>query len=113
MLNINNRIFVKSDKEFTNTLFQPVGGKTASGYYKKVKNGVKLFDAQKNIFAFVVDNKFNEQFFVSATKQADGKIWYSQGLNNNDVEKLGLTELGYTQESKLASDVINQLKGGL
>jgi hypothetical protein len=108
MIIINNQAYVKNDAEFTDTLFNPVNGKTASGFYKKVKGGVKLFDAQKKLFAFVVNNKFNEQFLVSATQLENGKTWYSQGLSNADTQKLGFTELGFMQENELAKQIIKE-----
>jgi hypothetical protein len=110
MIIINKQAYAKNDAEFTDSLFNPINGKTCAGFYKQVKGGVKLYDAQKQIFAFVVNNKFNEQFFVSARKLDNGKTYYMHSLTDAGIQKLGFTELGYIAESNMARDIINQLK---
>ena len=110
-LDINNRIFT-TEAEFTETLFKPINGKTACGYYKKVPSGgIKLFKGNGELFSAIVDNKYNEQFFVTARKQQDGKTFYMFGLSTPDVEFLGLDKLSYSENINLARNIINQVKG--
>lgn len=36
--------FARTEKEFTKTLFKPVNGGTATGYYRENKNSYTLYD---------------------------------------------------------------------
>lgn len=107
MLTINGKQYAANDKEFTASLFN--AGGTAYGYYKVKKNGILLMDMQKNPFAFVVNNKHNEQFFVSARKHEDGKIHYMYSTTAKDEAILGLDKLGYIAGIELAQHVIKQV----
>ena len=37
-------VFARTEKEFINTLFKSVNGRTASGYYKENKDSYTLYD---------------------------------------------------------------------
>ena len=106
MITINGKLYAANDKEFISTLFQTGG--TAYGYYKVKKNGILLMDMQKIPFAFVVNNKHGEQFFVSCIKQEDGRIRYFYSTTGRDETILGLDKLGYMAGLELARNVINQ-----
>lgn len=90
ILTFNGNYFVVQ-KEFTNTLFNPLNGKTASGFYKITKDKILFHKADGELFAaFVKNAKFTG--IVSATKQ-NGKIWYMQALCSYDANKyFGITE---------------------
>ena len=104
MITINGKKYAKNDAEFIDTLFQ--GGGTAHGFYKTGKNGIKLFDHKKNLFAFVVNNRHNEQFFVDASIKPDGKSHYMFGTSSLTEKILGITGCGQARE--LAQEVIRQ-----
>jgi len=95
MLTINGKKYVKNDAEFTDTLFQ--AGGTAYGYYKKLKNGIQLFNMQKELFAFIVNNSRGEVFAVSAIK-FEGKARYSFGIDSITEKLLGLDVVRYSDK---------------
>lgn len=103
MLTINGKKYAKNEKEFINSLFE--SGGTCYGYYKQVKSGVKLLDHNKNIFAFIVNNRYNEQFFVSA-HVLNGKTYYMNSTTSVDDKILGLDILGYSAKTELAKNII-------
>ena len=73
MIILNEKKFAESEEEFTNSLFQKGG--TCHGFEKRYKRQIKIFNEQKEIIAVI--NKFG--CICKATKQKDGKIWYSYG----------------------------------
>lgn len=108
MLTINGKQYAANDKEFTASLFN--SGGTAYGFYKKRANGVLLMDMQKNPFAFVVNNRHNEQFFVSCLRLETGRIAYMHSTTAQAEEILGLDKLGYIGGIELAQHVIKQVQ---
>lgn len=105
MITISGKKYARTDAEFTASLFNPGG--TCSGFYKPRKNGVLLMDMQKEPFAFVVNNKYKEVFFVSARAEGN-KIRYFHSTTSADEATLGIT--GYMQSHELAQSVIEQVK---
>jgi len=104
MINISGNLFAKNDGEFIDSLFNHGG--TCLGFYKVMSNGaIRLFDQQNNIRAYIVNNKHNEQFFVSASK-IDSKIFYSYSLCDRESEWLGVIDLGYMELINLAKKLI-------
>lgn len=56
MIILNGKAFAESDKEFTESLFNPINGNTCVGYAKRLKRQVKLFDHQNNLIGVI--NKY-------------------------------------------------------
>jgi hypothetical protein len=71
MIILNGKQFAKNDDEFTNSLFKRGG--TCVGFYKANKRSVTLYDMQRNKIGVI--NRYG--VLASATKQNDGKYWYS------------------------------------
>ena len=111
MLIVNGKKYANTDKEFTGSLFDKSG--TCSGFYKVNKGGIVLMDMQKTVFAFIVNNKHNEQFFVSAIRQADKKIRYMYALADSDADNLGVKNMGYIQGRECAKMAIESLNHNL
>lgn len=65
MLIFNGQAYAKSDKEFTESLFRPINGRTCNGFYRKVSDGIKLFRPDWTLDAFIIDRQ-SEKFVVSA-----------------------------------------------
>jgi len=105
MIKINGKQFAESESEFIDSLFTKGG--TCTGYAKRMKRGIRFFNMQHELFAFCVNNKHNEQFFVSA-RNLDTKIRYMFGLSDNDKELLGVAGMGYMAEINLASSLFDQ-----
>ena len=103
MININGRTFVKTVDDFVNTLF--TSGGTATGYYKVMKKGVRIYDKNNNIIAFIVNNGYNDRFIVSATDTPNG-IRYSMSTSSLLDKTLGLDKLGYMETMDLADEVL-------
>ena len=67
--------FAENNNEFLESLFH--SGSTCSGYAKRLKRQVNLYDMQHNIIGVVTHGLF----LASADKRLDlgGKVWYSYG----------------------------------
>jgi hypothetical protein len=100
VLTINGKHFAQNDAEFLNSLFN--AGGTCSGYYKKLKRGIRLYNMQKELFAFVVNNRHSERFFVSASI-VNGKPWYMYALTDKDKHYLELDTVSFSGEAAIAS----------
>lgn len=119
MININNKYYAKNNAEFVSQLFDKSLPRF-EGTYKVLKGGIKLFNEKGELFAFIVNNKYKENFFVSASIQ-NGKPWYSSGLNLVDEAKLGFCEdsgngtytrlVSYSDEKAMAESVCKQVYG--
>jgi hypothetical protein len=71
MITLNGKKFAANEAEFTSSLFDKNG--TCVGYYKRMKNNVKLFDMQMNLIGVI--NKHG--CLCCATLLETGKYWYS------------------------------------
>lgn len=87
MFVFNGKKYALNDDEFVNTLFDADG--TANGFYKRVKNGVKLYDMQHNLTAFIVANPKQGYFVVSASIQ-NGREWFMQAATEHCEKWLGV-----------------------
>lgn len=99
MIEFNGRTFAKNDAEFVASLFN--SGGTCSGFYKRRKDGIALYDMQNNPRVFLVSNKFGERFSVSMTRNSAGKLFYMHGLSESDALFVGTDTLGYAEEKTL------------
>ena len=82
MIKLNSKKFAESEKEFTNSLFEKDG--TCVGYAKRLKRKIKLMDHNKELIGVIAKNNV----LGLATKQKDGKYWYSYG----DIPLIGKYE---------------------
>ena len=106
MLIFNGRKFAKNDKEFVASLFD--AGGTCQGYYKRVKAGVKLYDHQRALQAFIVDNSHRERFVVSAYKTDKGDRFMFAA--SSVTEKwLGLEGLTFAGERSAVSNALETI----
>lgn len=79
MITLNNKKFAESEKEFTESLF--TSGGTCSGYAKKYKRHIKIYDVTYTLIAEI--NRYG--CICKANLQSDGSIWYNYGdtmINN-------------------------------
>lgn len=79
MITLNGKDFAENEQEFINSLFTKGG--TCVGYAKRNKCSITLMDHQKNKVGVI--NKHG--VLCKATKQEDGKYWYSYG----DIDIIG------------------------
>ena len=95
MIILNERKFAESEDEFIESLFHPGG--TCTGYAKRYKRQIKLFNMRKELIGVI--NKFGA--LLHASKLEGEKYWYSF----MNIELLG--DYSYAQKTK---DVENLVK---
>jgi hypothetical protein len=105
MILFNGVKFASNDKEFNQSLFEKSG--TCYGYYKKLKRGIRLFDHNKQIFAFIVNNGYGERFIVSATNTDHG-IRCMHSTDSITDKLLGLDQVGYRQKIEECERIIKE-----
>jgi hypothetical protein len=96
MITLNGKQFALNNKEFINSLFNT--GATCVGYYKPLKNQIKLMDMQKVKIGVITKHKV----LLLATKRPEG-WWYSYGT----IDLIGL--YSYEQEIKDIEQALKQL----
>ncbi len=93
--------FVANTKDLTASLF--AGGSTAAGTYKIRKRGVLFLNLQGEPFAYLCANEEYTPFFVTCSKQEDGRIRYMLGgLCTPDETYLGLAGKGFRECREIA-----------
>jgi hypothetical protein len=99
--------FAPSKREALDTLFAPVDGRTASGWYKRTSGGVTFYGMDGEPFAHLVINRYGERFFVTASRSPsdNGRTRYMYALADRDGERLGVAGLSYGDERRLAHDI--------
>ena len=86
MISLNGKQFAATAGEFTESLFHPGG--TCSGFYKAGKNKVELFNMRRELIGAI--NRHG--LLCQATKQPDGRFWYSFGTIPEIGEYPGFAE---------------------
>lgn len=80
--------FTSSTGKMVSSLFATTV--TASGTYKIRKGGIMFFRGNGEPWFFLVANTHGERFFVSCSKQPDGKTRYSFALSSLEEKALGM-----------------------
>jgi hypothetical protein len=93
MINFNGKKFAENNNEFMGSLFHTGG--TCSGYARKIKRGVKLFNLQNELFAFIVAPKRGENAFIVTASIQDGKARYMYSTCSLTEKYLGIDNMGY------------------
>ena len=102
MITFNKIKFAQNDDEYQQD-------SSCLGFYKKMRNGIRLLDSKKNIFAFIVNNPYpNNGFIVSASMQ-DKQIRYMFSTTSQTDQLLGLDNLGYMAKHQECMRVINEV----
>ena len=109
---IAGKYYAPNKSAMLDTLFNPINGRTANGYYRRVKHGIRLYNVQGTLFAYIAMHEARP-FIVSASTLDNGKVWYMQGLSSLDREYMGLDKLGYTQTREEIERATNELKAYL
>ena len=95
MIILNNKKFVKNDKELINTLFQNDG--TGVGYYKVLKAKIKLYNIRRKLIGVITKNGV-----LAKADKINGKYWYSYGT---------IGEVGeYNQYRNMVTDINTALQ---
>lgn len=103
LLAVGSTKFARNGAALVETLFDASG--TASGLFRIRKNGVLFMAPDGTPFAFLVANRHGETFFVSASRQSDGRISYMFTISDADAVRLGISSLGYSARSDEAARV--------
>lgn len=97
----------KNKKAIIESLFRPGG--TASGTFKRLKNGIMFKNMQGRPVFFLVDNAYNEQFFVSCGYHEEtGKTYYMHGLCSVTEKHIFGTETGYKAQREIAERIAKE-----
>lgn len=105
VLNIGNSAFT-TRQGMINTLFQPINGKTAAGFYNKRARGILFSRPSGEPWFFLVANKWGERFFVSCG-QVNGRVFYMHSMSERDEQAVGIDGLKYSQQRELAKSIWN------
>lgn len=90
------------------TLFQPIDGRTAAGFYKKRSAGVLFSRPSGEPWFFLVANKWGERFFVSCG-QVNGRTVFMHSMSERDEQAVGIDGLKYSEKGELAESIWNSL----
>jgi hypothetical protein len=93
MIKFNGKKFAENNNEFMDSLFHTGG--TCTGYARKVKGGVKLFNIQNELFAFIGAPKHGDNAFVVTASMQQGKARYMFSTCSLTEKYLGIDNLGY------------------
>jgi hypothetical protein len=107
IINIGNAAFTTKEK-LIDTLFHPINGKTADGFYKKRARGILFSRPSGEPWFFLVANKWGERFFVSCG-QVNGRTVYMHSMSERDEQAVGIDGLRYSQKGELAGAIWNSL----
>lgn len=113
---IGYHIFVPRKADIVETLFKPINGRTASGYYTRGKgrnrNGINFYYADGTPAVAVINyqNKGREFGFHSFSACPEGiRTMYS--ICTSDKKRLGIADLGYIASHDLAAAVWRKVYG--
>ena len=109
---LNDKIFVSKSSDIVKTLFNPIEGRTADGHYKVLKNGIKLYKANGELFAFIVTHESRYNPFIVSAWLYNGKTRYQYALTTNDEQHLGFTGLSPLQERDLILNFVYEILKG-
>jgi hypothetical protein len=98
MIEFNGRAYAKNSREFTETLFRPVNGRTANGFYRKLAQGYQIFTPQKELIAFVKAPIRGENAFAVSAGMHNGRAFYMFGLSDAAEKFLGLDGIKYSAQ---------------
>ena len=106
MLTFACKTYAKNNSEFTDSLF--TSGGTCNGFYKRVRNGIKLYTMQNKLEAFLVDNSHGERFVVTAhtTEQGDR---YSFSTCSTTEKWLGIENMGSQAQYDAVTSAIKSI----
>ena len=105
MLNINGKIFVKN---IADTLFNPINGKTADGEYKVYKNGIRIYKANGELFAYIATHDFAP--FIVTAYMRNGKPRYMFALSTLDELFFGFDKLSYAEKQQIIENALDNIK---
>ena len=112
-LSFNGKKFARNADEFTESLFDASG--TCDGYYKVLASGILFSDHQNKPFAFLCTNGYPSRsggFFVTCTRESNGRLRYMYGLCDLDAPLLGMPlglERTRRYEREIAVNILNQV----
>lgn len=104
-------IYFAPKKSAVGTLFKPVDGRTAAGYFTRKKTGITFHTLSGDPFAFLATSHHGT-FFTSCRRADNGKVWYMYSVTNEAAQLLGIDQLTYSEELELAKSIVRDLDAG-
>lgn len=105
MLTFAGKKYAKSNKELVDSLFQRDG--TANGFYKTVKNGIKLYriiEGGKELEAFI-----HKESFVVTAYTCNGKSRYMHSTSSITAVWLGIDSMSYSDVKSACNDALTSV----
>jgi hypothetical protein len=104
----DGQYFVKGSDAIVNTLFKPLAGRTASGYYEHKKGKVLFYKPNGTLFAaYVKTSKFDG---IVSAHIIEGKARFMLALCSLDATALGLDINSHKQHKAFANSLENFIK---
>ncbi len=105
MFVFNGKKYAKNDDEFTSSLFD--AGGTCSGFYKRTKNGIRLFNMQREPMAFIVLHE-PLKFIVTMFKFEE-KIRFMFSMSTSTAKFLGFdNDPGMMDQDRMIREAMKQ-----
>jgi hypothetical protein len=97
-------------RKFARTTTEPAAGTEIHGFCKRERNGWKLYDMQRQLQAFLVDNAHKERFIVTAyTFAGDGRDRFMFSTTTATERWLGIEGWTMAQERAEAEAAVARL----
>lgn len=107
-LTLNGHTFARTERLATETLFRPINGMTAAGTFRVRKDGILFSDLTGEPRLYLVANRHGERFFVSCSRQSDGKTRYMYSTSTLDERAYSFPE-SLSEQREIATSLWNQV----
>ena len=102
MITFNGKRYAKTDKEMMDSLFS---GVPVVGFYKRVKDGIRLYTHQRELFAFVVIRGESTRVIVDASMQ-NGRPWYMHAASDATYKRIGFEPFTFASERSVINNIV-------
>lgn len=108
-------LWFTSKRDFAETLFNPLDGKTAFGFYsfhKSKKYGtqsIRLRKGNGELFAIILSNGLSAQ--ARTAWEEGGKVYNLYGLTDEGTRLIGLNGMSYSDEINACIEIVNKANG--
>ena len=97
---------------FVETLFNPINGKTADGYFTRHKSkkrgtrAIRLFHGNGEIFAVIISNGRDGQ--ARSASARNGKVWAMFCLTDHDEKYLGFDTIKCSEQGRICVEIVDK-----
>lgn len=105
MLDFNKKLYARNDEEAKSAR---AGGQDVHGFYAPLNGGFKLFDADKQLQAYVSRRPHARMVVSAYTFEGDGRDRYMQALSTSDTKWLGFPANASLAQEQEAIDALRE-----